>query len=64
MIQIHIKRKLVDGKVIRILECKDLRVMMDYVRQYYFKQKGWVIQEKAHTVGIFRKRYRTVLRKS
>jgi hypothetical protein len=64
MIQIHIKRKLVDGKVIRILECKDARMLMDFVRSHYLKRTGWRIKEELCRVGWFKKRYKIVIRKS
>ncbi|MCK9428726.1 MAG: hypothetical protein M0R17_01780 [Candidatus Omnitrophica bacterium] len=62
MIEIKIKRKIKNGKAIRILECKDFQHLLTYMRSYYGKRGGWIVQENPHIVGLFKKRYRTILR--
>jgi hypothetical protein len=62
MIEIKIKRKIKNGKAIRILECKDKQHLFLYVRSYYIKSGIWIVQENPHIVGLFKKRYRTILR--
>jgi hypothetical protein len=63
VMEIKIKRKIVHGKSIRVLACKDKVALIDFVRSHYIKQKGWFVSESIHLSGFLFKKYKIVLKK-